>query len=99
MTIVSSILDMSRDIDSPRTTKSVMNHLIGEVIELYDEVFDNPDTRVDSDGILGEAVDVILCAVDIIHMQNPYITEEEIQEVVNRKLAKWQKLYGTGEVK
>ena len=42
------------------------------------------------DGILGESVDVILCALDIIFIAHPDITNEEILDVVSKKLKKWK---------
>lgn len=42
------------------------------------------------DGIIGEAVDVILCAVDLIYINNPEVTEEEVRSIVTKKLAKWR---------
>lgn len=91
MSVVSDILHVSRTIDSPRNLHSVMSHLAGEVLELDDELYKDVPGE---DGILGESVDVILCAVDMIYIKHPEITEEQIGEVVKRKLAKWQRLYG-----
>ena len=89
--IIETILDTCGEIKNDRTIYSIVHHLKGEVIELEDELYlDTPG----EDGIIGEAVDVILCAVDAIHKDNPNVTPEEIMAVVVRKLEKWKRLYG-----
>lgn len=90
MSVVNEILRVASVIDSPRTTKTIFNHLTTEVLELYDEIYGEEG----EDGIVGEAVDVILCAVDIIYKHQPNIIEADIMKVVDRKLNKWQTVYG-----
>lgn len=75
----------------------IFQHLQGEVEELEEEIYAlDPDSGVAAgeDGVVGEAVDVILCAIDLIHNVHPEFTTDDINEVVNRKLAKWVRLYG-----
>ena len=43
------------------------------------------------DGIIGEAVDAINCLIDLIHVENPDITPEELCAMFDKKLAKWKK--------
>jgi hypothetical protein len=43
------------------------------------------------DGVIGEAVDVLICALDIIKVHKPEITEEEIIKLVQDKCAKWKR--------
>jgi hypothetical protein len=84
--------------EMPRRTKSeVFLSLVEEVGELATEL------SVDSgyskkpegkDGITGEAVDVIICALDLIWVHNHSTTEEELEkylgEIIKTKLAKWR---------
>ena len=42
------------------------------------------------DGIIGEAVDAINCLIDLIHIENPDLTPEQLCEIFERKLAKWK---------
>lgn len=42
------------------------------------------------DGILGEACDLINCAVDLIHISNPEATAEQVHAIIMNKLAKWK---------
>lgn len=41
------------------------------------------------DGVVGEAVDAILAALDLIYKAQPNITEEEILRIAQPKLDKW----------
>lgn len=92
--MIKSILNVCRTIKSLRSVHTIFCHLESEVEELKVEVYCDPDEESGEDGVIGEAVDVMLCAVDIMYKHKPDITEEEIQQVVNRKLAKWQRVYG-----
>ncbi len=76
----------------PRTIKDVLVHLMEEVGELSTEIAIDSGTsskEVGKDGIVGEAVDVILCALDIMWVHNQMISEEEIMAIVKLKLEKW----------
>lgn len=95
MNAIQEILTVSNRINNGRDLDSVFAHLEGEVTELMSEIDkayygDEPG----EDGILGEAVDVALCALDAAIIANPGITEAQINEVVSRKLAKWERIYG-----
>lgn len=79
------------DITNSRDIYSVFRHLDSEHQELYRAIFENVD---DEDGVVGEAIDVILCAVDIIFQHNPDLTEQDLLPIVQRKLDKWKTLYG-----
>lgn len=75
-----------------RTRYQVLACLVEETGELAQEVkiAERDSYKLEGiDGILGEAVDVIICAVDLIRGSYPTITEAEIIEVVNKKLNKW----------
>lgn len=104
--MLTEILKACKKIDSPRTIGTVSDHLNSEVYELNQEVVNVLlDSPAGDDGVIGEAVDVILCAVDLIYQSNPKVTKAEIMTVVNRKIEKWITVYGnqtetkTGESK
>lgn len=42
------------------------------------------------DGVIGEALDTLICCIDIIYKVYPGITEEEIIERLDDKLNKWK---------
>ena len=93
--MLTEILKACKSIDSPRTIGTVVDHLNSEVYELNQEVVNVLlDSEQGEDGVLGESVDVILCAVDLIYQENPKVTKAEIMAVVNRKIEKWVTLYG-----
>lgn len=75
-----------------RTKYSVLASITSELGELADEVniqqgysYKQPG----EDGIVGEAVDIIASAIDLIRLAKPEITEEEICEIAKRKCDKW----------
>lgn len=95
MSAVETILSFSRRIKNTRTPLSVFNHLEGEAEELLAEVFAKKwGDPAGPDGILGECIDIINCAVDLIYLDNPDITEEEITAVILKKCQKWEAKYG-----
>ena len=96
MNAIQQILTVAKRIKNSRDIDSVFTHLEGEVNELMAEIDHKfyGDEDKGEDGIIGEAVDVALCALDIAILDNADLTEEQINEVVSRKLAKWERLYG-----
>lgn len=75
-----------------RSVASIMLSLVEEVGELSKEVsivegmsYKKPDV----DGVLGEAVDVLITVLDLIHTLVPSATEEEINSYAEKKIAKW----------
>jgi hypothetical protein len=83
------VKEYSNNIQNGRTVFNVLQHMKGEVIELTEEICgaNGPD------GILGEAVDVLLCVLDIICIDNPNITSEELNIIMLKKLNKWKRRY------
>ncbi|BBI90507.1 nucleoside triphosphate pyrophosphohydrolase [Tenacibaculum phage PTm1] len=78
----------------PRTKTSVVLKMVEEVGELSTEVAISDGLSYKErgkDGVVGEAVDVILCAMDLIVMEQPNITQDELMEVMYRKANKWQR--------
>ena len=69
-----------------------MASLMSEVGELAEEV--NIQTGhcgklPGKDGIIGEAVDVIICALDMIRVNYPEATEDDIRAIAQNKCDKW----------
>ena len=79
--------------ENGRTLEDVLIHLMTEVGELAEEIQikSGMSTKPEGvDGITGEAIDVILCALDIIHLHNPDFTNDsDILDFVHSKLEKW----------
>ena len=93
MSLIQKTFVVSDRIKNGRTLIRTLAHTMAEVGELAEEVviangfsYKQPGP----DGIVGEAVDVILCALDIIYQVDPTITEKDIEAIAERKLAKWE---------
>lgn len=85
-----------------RNKHDVLASLMEEVGEVATEV--NVSTGYSSkdegpDGILGECVDVITCALDLVWVSSPNMTDEEIEELIMQKLKikleKWKQKKAT----
>lgn len=93
--IIGEILVACQEITTYRDEQTVFKHLKGEVDELDIELNKKYFGRAPgADGILGESVDVILCAVDMIYQDNPDVSYEDILRTVMKKIAKWKRIYG-----
>jgi hypothetical protein len=94
--IVTITRRFSRDIQNARTQRSILDHLKSEVAELEVEVIAGETGQCEGeDGIVGESIDVILCALDLIFRKNPKISNVEIAEIATRKCEKWARKYGS----
>lgn len=91
---VDKVIAVCQKISNGRTISSVMKALEEEVVELRVEV-DKALAGEDAgtDGIVGEAIDCLLCVVDILYQKNPSISREHISFLVGQKLDKWTELY------
>lgn len=93
MSIIKLIFAVSEEV-RPRTIPQVMLKLAEEQGELAKEVnivegfVNKPEGE---DGIVGEAVDLIICAVDVIKLAaGATFTEEELEQIFIKKLTKWK---------
>jgi hypothetical protein len=73
-----------------RTPQTIFNHMLTEVDELRIELPSNDGP----DGVVGESVDIILCALDLIFQHSPDVTDEQIVAIAARKCEKWRIKYG-----
>lgn len=89
-TLVEVVRKYALAIDNGRTQHTIVNHMKSEVLELEEEI-ENGSTG--ADGIIGENIDVIACALDSIFVHNPEITEEELVAIMIRKCDKWVAKY------
>ena len=92
--MISEIFNMSQAIKDGRTVQTAFNHLIQEVAELSAEInieLGVSDQKPGEDGIVGEAIDICLCALDIVWQKTDgKMTREEVIAFINKKLLKWQ---------
>ena len=84
-----TIIKNIQEIKKERTILTSSIYAQSELGELSDEVLKsiNQSTKPGGeDGVFGEAIDVIICMLDIIQLDNPNITEEEILNKISQKV-------------
>lgn len=89
---IQKILDVSKSIDNGRDLSYIFTHLVEEVGELATELAIETGKSYKAageDGIVGEAVDAIICLIDIISMHQPEVTPEQLDAIMQKKLNKW----------
>ena len=79
----------SDEINNGRTLADIVRHMKSEVQELDEEL----EGANGPDGVVGECVDVILCALDAIMIHDPCLTTQDIGEIALKKLEKWKRRY------
>jgi hypothetical protein len=75
-----------------RESRDILTSLVEEVGELSTEIgiqSGHTGKTPGPDGILGESIDVILCALDMIRVNYPDVTEEDIVRLAEKKCDKW----------
>jgi len=75
-----------------RDTSAVLMHLVEEVGEVALEISIENGTsykKASEDGVVGEAIDVIINALDLIHVHSPELTEKDLIAIAHRKCDKW----------
>ena len=91
--VVEQILATSKLINDGRERYDVLAKAQEEMGELAQEVMISLGKHYKQpgpDGVVGEALDVIVCMVDMIYGVYPDITESIIQEILEKKLIKWK---------
>jgi hypothetical protein len=82
-------------IQNGRTLRDISRHTHGELLELDEEIDKLEEgTPQGSDGIVGESIDIIACALDAIFVHAPQTTNEEICQILLTKCEKWARRYG-----
>lgn len=92
------VRNYSKIIIDNRTRDDVLTHTMEELGELATEckiANGRSYKTAGPDGIVGEAIDGILCNLDMIYVENPDLTEDEFNSMVKAKCEKWyQKVMG-----
>jgi hypothetical protein len=89
--LISMVREYCNTIQNGRTIEQVKSYLDDEVDELHREVH---STIPGEDGIHGEAINVILCCLDLIFLSTPSMSDEDIIEYARKKCDKWSRKYG-----
>ena len=81
-------------ISNGRTIDDIFRHTNLEMGELQEEIEKEHRGEVPGDdGVVGEAIDIIACVLDIIFVKQPQITKEEINDLLLVKCQKWARRY------
>ncbi len=90
ITLTSTILETCKNIKNGRSELDVIEFVREEFEELQVEVVAIIEgTEPGPDGIVGEAIDLIINCFDMILLSNPGITEADLISIANKKLTKW----------
>ena len=96
--IVAEIFKYSDKIKNDRTYVDAYLHMRSEEAELHEEIqAAMQNNKSGDDGVVGEAIDIILCALDIIRLYDNNITPEEVTKYAIKKAEKWKEKYHQGK--
>lgn len=100
--LIDMVRGYSEEIQNGRTIDDVIRHiegdpdrnLVGELDELKDEVRKLKEGLPQGeDGVVGEAIDLILCLLDLITVASPQTTKRQILTIARAKCEKWKLHY------
>lgn len=86
-------LETTKEIKNDRTMQDILTHLMTEVGELAQEIQiaeGKSYKKHGADGVVGEAIDVIACAIDIISQYDSNLDEDMLTYILIKKLQKWK---------
>lgn len=92
-TFIKQILETSKAIKDGRTRYAVLAKAGEELGELSQEVMISVGDHykpAGKDGVIGEAIDLMICCSDMIYGVDPEITEEQLIQIAGLKLSKWK---------
>lgn len=82
-------------IHNGRKAENAFEHLLSEVKELGEEI---ESGGAGADGIKGEVMDVINCALDVLFLLHPEVSIEELDQLMEAKCQKWVRKYGRDDM-
>lgn len=97
MGIIQRTMWATEEIKDSRTLSDILAYTMSELGELTDEVLvveGKSTKRAGEDGVVGEAVDAIICLLDMIHAADSTVTEQQIERIIARKMEKWKSSVG-----
>ena len=96
MTLVEQVFKYADAIQNGRTPQDILNHTQTEFGELMTEFIISEGKsykQAGEDGMVGEAIDAIVCLIDFIRVVAPELSEEELCRIAEPKLEKWVAKY------
>lgn len=100
--LIDTVRWYSENVVDGRTKADIFEHMEDEFLELEEELLISEgllNKPSGEDGIFGESIDMILCALDLIFKEKPGIKNDEIEAYVLKKLKKWKSKTEAGEYK
>lgn len=91
--MIDLVFKTADEVPAGRESRDILTSLVEEVGELSTEIgiqSGHTGKTPGPDGILGESIDVILCALDMIRINYPDVTKEDITKIAEKKCAKWK---------
>lgn len=93
MGTIQRALQATEEIKDGRSLSDILAYTMSELGELTDEVLiaeGKSGKQAGEDGVVGEAVDTIICLLDMIHAADPTVTEQQIERIIVSKMEKWK---------
>ena len=91
--MIDIVFNTSDKIQNNRTPFEILAHLTEELGELAEEMIIHEGLSYKSagkDGIVGEAVDAIICILDLVHRTRPECTADQLAKIAELKCSKWE---------
>ena len=91
--MIDIVFNTSDKIQNGRTPFEILAHLTEELGELAEETIIHEGLSYKStgkDGIVGEAVDAIICILDLVHRTHPDCTADQLAKIAELKCNKWK---------
>lgn len=97
--LVNIVASYSDRIQNGRTKQTIFDAIASEVFELREEVdLDQRGEGAGPDGIFGECIDVIASTLDLIRLEYPDMSVEELErkcaDYLRKKCDKWERKHG-----
>lgn len=91
-TIMDVIFETSDEIKDNRNIDSIFKYAMEEIGELSTELnilAGHSNKQPSKDGVVGEAIDAIICLADLIRKHDPSLTTRDVLRYVENKCDKW----------
>lgn len=93
MDIVRKTFEVADSVKNNRKPSDILLYATTELGECAEELLISTGyshKKPGADGVIGEAIDTIICLLDLIRVYDPEITVEELENIATKKLQKWK---------
>lgn len=91
--MIETVRPFTLAINDGRTPEKVLDFLEDELREAREELSGEGDGN---DGPVGEGIDILACVLDYLILLKPDITEEYVNDYLQKKCEKWQRKHREG---